>query len=74
MKMAARFILKELMDEKGIEQVDLAAEAKVSFATVHRLYHNQTKQVSLSTLDKILKALKRRKIEPLGLQTIIEWK
>jgi DNA-binding Xre family transcriptional regulator len=74
MRMAARFILRELMDEKGIEQVDLAAEAKVSFATVHRLYHNQTKQVSLKTLDKILKALRRRGMSDVGLDTIIEWK
>jgi DNA-binding Xre family transcriptional regulator len=74
MKMAARFVLRELMESKGIEQVDLAADARVSFATVHRLYHNQTKQVSLKTLDKILKALKRRGIENVGLDTIIEWK
>lgn len=73
MKMAARFVLSQVMEAHSIDQVELAKETRLSFATIHRLYNNKTKQVSLKTIDKILKALDRRGIE-VGLDTIIEWK
>ena len=48
-------------------QTELAKRAEVSFATVHRLYMNETGQVSLETLDKLAVALSEslgRAIEP----------
>lgn len=53
----ARFRLRELLEESGIGQTELAKRADVSFATVHRLYMNETGQVSLETLDKLAIAL-----------------
>ena len=63
----ARFVLRELLEEAGIGQTDLAKRADVSFATVHRLYMNETGQVSLETLDRLALALSDalgRAIEP----------
>jgi len=73
MKMAARFVLQKVMDANDIKQVDLAKDTGLSFATIHRLYNDQTDQVSLKTIDRILKALNRRGIN-VGLDAIIEWK
>lgn len=53
----ARFRVRELLEEAGIGQTELAKRAGVSFATVHRLYMNETGQVSLETLDKLAIAL-----------------
>jgi DNA-binding Xre family transcriptional regulator len=61
--MPARFRLRELLDEEGIGQTELAREAELSFATVNRLCTNATAQVSLETLDKIISALERRGLE-----------
>lgn len=63
----ARFRLRELLEEARLGQTELAKSADVSFATVHRLYMNETGQVSLETLDKIALALSGalgRTIEP----------
>lgn len=63
----ARFRLRELLEEAGIGQTDIAKRADVSFATVHRLWQNATGQVSLETLDKLALALSTalgRSIEP----------
>lgn len=63
----ARFRVRELLEEAGIGQTELAKRADVSFATVHRLYMNETGQVSLETLDKLAIALGKvlgRAIEP----------
>lgn len=63
----ARFRVRELMEEAGLGQTELAKRADVSFATVHRLYMNETGQVSLETLDKLATALGAaigRNIEP----------
>jgi DNA-binding Xre family transcriptional regulator len=73
MKMAARFVLSKVMDANGIGQSELAADTGLSFATIHRLYQDKTNQVSLETLDLILKALHRRDIK-VGLDAIIDWK
>ena len=51
--MAARFRLRELLDEAGISQSEIARRAGVSFATVNRLCTNATSQVSLETLDRL---------------------
>ncbi len=63
----ARFRVRELVEEAGISQSQLAKDADVSFATVNRLCQNATAQVSLETLDKIAQALSvtlDRTIEP----------
>lgn len=52
-QMAARFRLRELLDNAGMTQSQLAEQAGVSFATVNRLCTNATAQVSLETLDKL---------------------
>ena len=74
MKMAAKFVLAKIMDRYKIGQSDLARETGLSFATIHRIYKDKTDQVSLETLDLILKALKRRGLQNVGLHLIIEWK
>jgi DNA-binding XRE family transcriptional regulator len=38
----ARFRVRELLEEAGIGQTELAKRADVGFATVHRLYMNET--------------------------------
>lgn len=63
----ARFRVRELLEESGLGQSELARRADVSFATVNRLCQNATGQVSLETLDKIATALTEalgRPIEP----------
>lgn len=55
--MSARFRVRELVEEAGISQSELARRAEVSFATVNRLCTNATNQVSLETLDKIADVL-----------------
>ena len=56
----ARFRLREFLEEAGLGQTELAKLADVSFATVHRLYANETGQVSLETLDKLATALSKK--------------
>lgn len=51
--MAARFRLRELLEQADISQTELARRAEVSFATVNRLATNATGQVSLETLDRL---------------------
>lgn len=53
----ARFRVRELVEESGLGQSELARRAGVSFATVNRLCQNATGQVSLETLDKLALAL-----------------
>jgi transcriptional regulator with XRE-family HTH domain len=63
----ARFRVRELVEESGLGQSELARRADVSFATVNRLCQNATGQVSLETLDKLAVALSAaigRTIEP----------
>ena len=63
----ARFRVRDLLEESSLGQTDLARRADVSFATVHRLYMNETGQVSLETLDRLALALGKvlgRTIEP----------
>ena len=54
---ALRFRLRELLEAQEISQSEFSRRADLSFATVHRLCQNQTGQVSLETLDKILVGL-----------------
>ena len=61
--MAIRSRLRALMNREGIGQSELARETGLSFATIHRLYQDATDQVSFSTLDAILIALRDRGID-----------
>lgn len=55
--MAARFRLRELIEESGLSQSELSRRSGVSFATINRLAQNATEQVSLKTLDRLSLAL-----------------
>lgn len=68
---AVRFRLRELLEEEGISQSDLAKLADLSFATVNRLCTNATAQVSLETLHKLLTALESQGVKA-TLDDIIE--
>ena len=52
-----RFRLRELLEEKGVSQSELARLSGVSFTTINRMAANHTAQVSLGTLDKLSDAL-----------------
>lgn len=65
--MAARFRLRELIEEAGLSQSELSRRSGVSFATINRLAQNATEQVSLKTLDRLSIALGEalgRTVEP----------
>lgn len=55
--MAVRFRLAELLDEKGLNQSELAKRARVSLVTINAIANNRTAQVRLVTLDEICRAL-----------------
>lgn len=65
--MAASFRLREVLEKAGISQSAFSRDADLSFATVHRICNNDTAQISLETLDKIMTAL-----EKLGIDVEIE--
>lgn len=69
--MAIRFRLRALMDREGIGQSELARETGLSFATIHRIYQDETNQVSFDTLAAILTALRERGIDA-GLADVLE--
>jgi len=70
--MAGRFTLRELLESKGISQSAFARDADLHFATVHRICNNDTAQVSLETLDKIMGALQRAGFRGLRLEDVVE--
>lgn len=51
--MGARFRLRELLEESGMSQSELARQSGVSFVTVNRMVANKTATVSLKTLDAL---------------------
>jgi putative transcriptional regulator len=55
--MTTRFRLREILDDRGISQVELVKLSGVAARTVARLCANSTGQVSLETLDRLAKAL-----------------
>lgn len=58
LELAARFRLKEQLEESGLTQSELARRSGVSFVTINRMVANKTAQVSLKTLDALSKVLK----------------
>jgi DNA-binding Xre family transcriptional regulator len=54
---AARFRLREALEEAAISQSELARRSGISFQTINSIVGNRTGQVSLNTLDALSKAL-----------------
>ena len=73
MSMAATFKLDKTLAEHGISQTQFAKDSRLSFATINRICTNATAQVSLKTLDRIMKAFFKRNIKA-TLSDIVEWK
>lgn len=56
-----RFRLGEILEERGLSQSELARQSGVTFVTINRMCANATKGVTLTTIDRLVKALK---VEP----------
>jgi putative transcriptional regulator len=54
---ALRFVLREILEQRGISQSELARRTGLSFTTIHRLAANKTAMVALRTLERIARAL-----------------
>jgi DNA-binding Xre family transcriptional regulator len=66
-RLPTRFRLRELLDESGLSQRQLAQQAGVSLATVWGMMQNQTATVALRTLDAVstvLSAALGRDVQP----------
>ena len=55
--MAIRVLLGELLEARGIKQVDLQAQTGLSYSTINELVHNKTTRVTFATLDALCAAL-----------------
>ena len=49
--------LSEIMGRKRINCAELSRISKISYETVHRLYHEKSKGIEFSTLNKLCWAL-----------------
>ncbi len=56
-RMTTRFRLREILEARGLTQVELARQSKVPLLTIGRLCRNSTAQVSLKTLDRLADSL-----------------
>jgi DNA-binding Xre family transcriptional regulator len=52
-----RLRVKEIAEQKGFNMSSLSRAADVNFRTIKNIYRNPYKEVNLSTLSKIAKAL-----------------
>jgi transcriptional regulator with XRE-family HTH domain len=52
-----RIRIKEIAEEKDLSMAKIARRADVDFKTVQRLFHDPYRDISISTLGKIAKAL-----------------
>src|SRR5258708_6280122 len=57
-RMKIRLKVKEIAEQKGFNQSTLSRRADVDFKTVQRLFRDPTRDISISTLVKIARALK----------------
>jgi DNA-binding Xre family transcriptional regulator len=55
--MAIRLRVKELAESRGFNQSSLSRASDVSFLTIKRIFREPYKDVALSTLEKLAKAL-----------------
>jgi DNA-binding Xre family transcriptional regulator len=56
--MKIRLKVKEIAEQKGFNQSTLSRKADVDFKTVQRLFRDPTRDISVSTLVKLARALK----------------
>lgn len=66
--MATSFRLREVLEERGINQSEAARQSGVSFATINRMCTNATRQISLDVLDQLCTWL------GVSVGDLIEWK
>lgn len=52
-----RLRIKEIAEQKGFNQSSLSRAADISFNTVKRIYRDPYKEVTITTLERIAKAL-----------------
>lgn len=57
-RMKIRLKARELAEEKGFNQSSLSRKANVDFKTIQRLFRDPYRDISVSTLVKIARALK----------------
>ena len=57
--------LKDLIDQRGMSQMELANKAGLSAAAIGRLYRNQFTRVDKETVEKLAKELGLRRINEL---------
>jgi putative transcriptional regulator len=55
--MAIRVLLSDVLDKRGMTQVDLQVKSGLGYSTINELYHGKTKRVTFSTLDALCAAL-----------------
>jgi len=56
-KVKVRYRVKELAESRGLDRAKLARQADVTYETIHSLWRNPYRDVSMSTLLKIARAL-----------------
>ena len=56
-KVRVRYRVKELAESRGLDRAKLARQADVTYETIHSLWRNPYRDVSMSTLLKIARAL-----------------
>jgi DNA-binding Xre family transcriptional regulator len=52
-----RFRVAEIAEEQGLNIHQLSQMARVSYSSVHKIWNNEAKDVTVSTLSKLAEAL-----------------
>ena len=55
--MALRVRLRDLLEQRGMTQVELQMQTGLSYSTINELHHGKTRRVEFSTLDLLCSAL-----------------
>jgi putative transcriptional regulator len=55
--MAIRVLLSDLLEKRGMTQVELQVKSGLGYSTINELYHGKTKRVTFSTLEALCAAL-----------------
>lgn len=55
--MAIRVRLRDLLEQRGMTQVELQMQTGLSYSTINELLHGKTRRVEFSTLDVLCSAL-----------------
>ncbi|BAD78961.1 unknown protein [Synechococcus elongatus PCC 6301] len=63
--MKVRCYLRELMEERGLDQKSLAIAAGLGVTTVSRLYKNRFDRVDVTTLTKLCKFFQLKSVNEL---------